>query len=66
MKLYTVCYLIGADKILMLYRSKKEVDINKGKWIGVGGKIELGERPHESVKREVTEEAGYILNECIL
>ncbi|WP_064612239.1 NUDIX hydrolase [Streptobacillus moniliformis] len=66
MKSYTVCYLIRDDKILMLYRNKKEVDINKGKWIGVGGKIELGESPHESVKREVTEETGYILNECIL
>ncbi|WP_073508289.1 NUDIX hydrolase [Streptobacillus notomytis] len=66
MKLYTVCYLIRDDKFLMLYRNKKEVDINKGKWVGVGGKIEFGESPHESVKREVKEETGYTLNECIL
>jgi len=42
----------------MLYRNKKEQDCNKGKWIGIGGKVEEGETPDECVRREVMEETG--------
>lgn len=66
MKMYTVCYLLKDDKILMLYRNKKENDINKGKWIGVGGKIEKGEDPFQSVKRETLEETSLTLNKVDL
>ena len=66
MKMYTVCYLLKDDKILMLYRNKKENDINKGKWIGVGGKIEEGEDPFQSVKRETLEETSLTLNKVDL
>ena len=31
----------------MLYRNKKENDLNEGKWIGVGGKFEEKESPME-------------------
>ncbi|WP_067143095.1 NUDIX hydrolase [Oceanivirga salmonicida] len=62
MKLYTVTYLEKDDKILMLYRNKKENDINKGKWIGVGGHIEEFESPYESAIREIKEETGFIAN----
>lgn len=61
-RLYTVCYLEKDDDILMLYRNKKENDINEGKWIGVGGKIEFNESPFECVKREVLEETGLKVN----
>ncbi|MFC2391739.1 MAG: NUDIX domain-containing protein, partial [Bacteroidota bacterium] len=37
-------------------------DINKGKWLGIGGKLEAGETPEECLKREVQEETGYKLN----
>lgn len=57
----TVCYIKRDEKTLMLHRTKKENDVNKGKWIGVGGKIEVGETPEECIRREVNEEAGYIL-----
>ena len=55
------CYLRRGNKILLLYRNKKEVDINKGKWIGVGGHIEANEDPIDAVVREVKEEANYDL-----
>ena len=31
----------------MLHRVKKEQDINKNKWIGVGGHFEEGESPED-------------------
>ena len=43
----TLCYLEKDSKYLMLHRTKKEIDINKGKWLGVGGKIENGETPEQ-------------------
>lgn len=51
-----MCYLFNKDKILMLYRNKKEIDINKGKWIGVGGHVEKGETPDQAMTREFFEE----------
>ena len=61
MKMTTVCYIRQDDEVLMLHRTKKEIDINKGKWIGVGGKFEKGESPAECVVREVREETGLTL-----
>ena len=63
MKLTTMCYVRGEQGVLMLHRTKKEVDINKGKWIGVGGKIENGESPAECVVREVLEETGLTIRD---
>lgn len=60
--MYTVCYLLKDDEILMLYRNKKKNDINEGKWIGVGGKIEEGEDPFQSIRRETLEETSLKLN----
>lgn len=57
----TLCYLIKGEQYLMLHRTKKERDINKDKWIGVGGKAEAGESPEDCVIREVAEETGYRL-----
>lgn len=54
----TLCYLEKDGKYLMLYRNKKKVDANEGKWIAVGGKFEKGESPEECMKREVFEETG--------
>lgn len=54
----TLCYLERDEKLLMLFRNKKAVDENHGKWIGVGGKFEEGETPEECAVREVFEETG--------
>lgn len=59
--LTTLCYIEKDDKYLMLHRVKKEVDLNKDKWIGVGGKFEAGESPEECLLREVKEETGLTL-----
>lgn len=42
----------------MLHRIKKESDPQRGKWNGIGGKLEAGESPEECVVREVFEESG--------
>ena len=41
-----------------MHRDKKEVDINKDKWIGVGGHFEKNESPEECLRREVMEETS--------
>ena len=45
----------------MLHRTVKKNDVNKDKWIGVGGHFEHGESPEECLLREVKEETGYTL-----
>lgn len=54
----TLCYIQRDDEYLMLHRVKKENDINKDKWIGLGGKFEENESPDECLLREIYEESG--------
>ena len=53
-----LAYLVNKDEVLLLYRNKKKNDINEGKWIGVGGHIEIGESPSDALIREVKEETN--------
>lgn len=63
MRLTTLCYIEKEEQYLLLNRNKKELDENKGKWIGVGGKFKEGESPEECLLREVREETGLTLTE---
>lgn len=57
----TLCYILRGDEVLMLHRVKKKNDINKDKWIGIGGKFEFEESPDECLLREAKEETGLTL-----
>ena len=63
MKNTTLCYITRGDQVLMLHRVKKKNDINKDKWIGIGGKFELNESPDECLLREAMEETGLTLTD---
>lgn len=60
-KLSTLCYIEQDGRYLMLHRTVKKNDVNKDKWIGVGGHFEEDESPEECLLREVKEETGYTL-----
>ena len=61
MQMTTLCYIENDGKYLMLHRVKKKEDINKNKWIGVGGHANEWESPEECLVREVKEETGLTL-----
>ena len=57
----TLWYVTRGNDVLMLHRVKKKNDINKDKWIGIGGKFEENESPDECLLREAMEETGLML-----
>ena len=59
----TLCYITRGNDVLMLHRVKKKNDINKDKWIGIGGKFEKDESPDECILREAMEETGLTLTD---
>ena len=54
----TLCYITRGDEVLLLHRVKKKNDVNKDKWIGIGGRFEPNETPDECLLREAMEETG--------
>ncbi len=58
----TLCYVEKDDAYLMLHRIFKKNDVNKEKWIGIGGHFEEGESPEECLLREAYEETGLTLH----
>ncbi len=61
MKNTTLCYIERGGAYLMLHRVKKQQDMNRDKWIGIGGKFEENESPEDCLLREVREETGLTL-----
>ncbi|MBB6732937.1 NUDIX domain-containing protein [Cohnella zeiphila] len=52
---YNICFIRRGDRILLLNR---ELPSWMGCWNGVGGKLEPGESPRDSMAREIAEETG--------
>ena len=61
MKNTSLCYIERDGAYLLLHRVKKENDLNRDKWIGIGGHFEENESPEECVCREALEETGLTL-----
>ncbi len=66
MKIGTLCYIDNGISTLMMHRIKKENDMHKGKWNGLGGKLIPGETPEDCVIREVKEESGLNIKNPVL
>lgn len=66
MDVTVLCYIEDRDRYLMLYRNKKENDLNAGKYIGIGGHLEHGESPYDCIIREAYEETGLrLIDPCL-
>ena len=58
----TLCHIEKDGKYLMLHRIKKKNDLNKDKWVAIGGKFNENESPEQCNAREVLEETGLTVN----
>lgn len=58
-----LAYIEDNDKYLMLLRNKREKDMNKNKYVGIGGHIEDGETKEDAMIREIKEETNLIVKE---
>lgn len=55
---WTLCEIIKGRRILLKMATR---GVSRGKWNGLGGKIEKGETPEENIMREVYEESGLVV-----
>lgn len=66
--LATLGYVMSADKrkTLLVHRHARSDDQHRGKYNGLGGKMEAGESIHRCICREILEEAGIMCEEVVL
>ena len=57
----TLCHIEKNGCYLMLHRVKKENELNRAKWVAIGGTFEDKESPEEANLRETLEETGLTL-----
>ncbi|MFW9992202.1 MAG: NUDIX domain-containing protein [Candidatus Odinarchaeota archaeon] len=60
--LATLCFVLRKynenTEVLLLERNKKPDDFHNGRYVGLGGKLEVNEPPRDGIIREVQEEAN--------
>ncbi len=63
---YVLSVLVYArrdDEVLVMRRNKEP---NLGLWVAPGGKVEVGESPYETARREMLEETGLLVDDLRL
>lgn len=61
MKRYVLGFAFTEDRRRVILIRKLKPEWQKGKWNGVGGKVEKGESSHQAMIREFEEETGVLL-----
>ena len=59
--LATLAYVVRGDEVLLVHRTFRHDDAQRGKFNGLGGKLEPGEDVVSGLRRELHEEAGLII-----
>lgn len=57
----TLCFLVRGDPPEMVLLGLKQRGFGAGKWAGIGGRVEAGERVVDAACREVHEEIGVVV-----
>ena len=58
---FAVCLILNKEKEILLQKKNKGYRWFPGKWCFFGGEIEKGEKPKETLERELEEELDYKL-----
>ena len=62
---YVLAFIFSADLSKVLLIRKSRPDWQKGRYNGLGGKIEVGENIMDAGRREITEESGLKVRDLI-
>ncbi|MGL4832182.1 MAG: NUDIX hydrolase [Propionibacteriaceae bacterium] len=62
----TLGYIVRDGQVLLVHRNARLDDEQRGKWNGLGGKLEPEEDPVSGMKRELREEANIEVTDMVL